>query len=131
MMTEKAKLIILFILIITLTLSGCFDQEEETSFVASVLEVNQSSLLVEPSEGSAELSSADRIIAHIGEAIIEDPEGNEVDITSVEVGDRVVIFYDGTVAESYPAQVWPFRVQLTDLDDKIKEVFNHEMSFKD
>ena len=118
MMTEKAKLIILFILIITLPLSGCFDQEEETSFVASVLEVNQSSLLVEPSEGSAELSSADRIIAHIGEAIIEDPEGNEVDITSVEVGDRVVIFYDGTVAESYPAQVWPFRVQLMDLDDE-------------
>jgi len=114
MITEKAKLIVYCILIIAFLLSGCSEQEEEISFVASVLEVNQTSLLVEPAEDSAELSSADRIATHLGEAVIEDPEGNEVGITAVEVGDRVVVFYDGTVAESYPAQVWPYRVQLMD-----------------
>jgi len=29
-----------------------------------------------------------------------------------------MIFYDGTIAESCPAQVWPFRVQLMDLEDE-------------
>lgn len=113
-MMKTYKLKICFILIIIFLISGCSDQKEETSFVASILEVYQSSLLVEPAEGSAELGSADRFIAHLGGAVIEDQEGNEVNITAVEVGDRVVIFYDGAVAESYPVQVWPFRVQLMD-----------------
>jgi len=113
-MRPTNKLIIYFILIIVCFFSGCSEKKEEVSFVATVLEVNQSSLLVEPAEGSAELSSADRIVAHAGDAIIEDKEGNEVDITAVEVGDEVVIFYDGVIAESYPAQVWSFRVQLVD-----------------
>ena len=113
-MRSANKLMIYLILIIVFFLTGCSEQEEEISFVATVLEVNQSSLLVEPAEGSAELGSADRFVAHLGDATIEDPEGNEIDIAAVEVGDRVVIFYDGTVAESYPAQVWPFRVQLMD-----------------
>ena len=61
----------------------------------------------EPAEGSAKLSSADRITAHTGEAAIEDPEGNEIDITAVEVGDRVVIFFDGTIdnhIDSFPVR---------------------------
>jgi len=47
---------------------------------------------VGPSEGSAELSSAERITAYTGEAAIEDQDNDEVDITVVEVGDRVVTF---------------------------------------
>lgn len=94
-------------------LVGCSNQEDDgVSFVATVLENNQSSLLVEPAEGSVELSSADRIVAHVSDAIIIDPEGIEVDITAVKVGDKVMIFYDGSIAESYPAQIWSFRVQL-------------------
>ena len=94
---------------------GCSNQEdEEVAFVATVLENNQSSLLVEPAEGSAELSSADRIVAHVSDAIIIDPEGIEVDITAVEVGDMVMIFYDGSIAESYPAQIRSHRVQIVD-----------------
>ncbi len=114
LMIEKAKLVICCVITITFLVSGCSEQKEEISFIASVLEVDQSSLLVEPAEGSAEMGSADRITAHLGEAIVEDKEGNEVDITAVEVGDKVAIFYDGTVAESDPAQVWPTRVQLMD-----------------
>ena len=114
-MIVTGKIIVCSILITICLLAGCSDQsEEEVTFVATVLEINQSSLLVEPAEGSAELSSADRIEAHIGDAIIIDPEGNEVDITAVEVGDEVMVVYDGVIAESYPAQVWSFRVQLMD-----------------
>lgn len=112
-MILKSKLVIYSIVIIIFLLSGCSDQkEEEVSFVANVLEINQSNLLVEPVEGSVELSSADRIVAHIGDAIIEDQEGDEVDITALEVEDKVMIFYDGMIAESYPALIWPFRVKL-------------------
>ena len=112
---KTSKLIIMFVLITLFLLVGCSNQEEEeVSFTATVLEINQSSLLVEPAEGSAELSSADRIIAHVGDAVIIDPEGNEVDITAVEVGDKVMIIYDVVTADSYPAQIWCIRVQLMD-----------------
>ena len=112
---KTGKLIIFSILITLFLLVGCSDQSgEEVFFIATVLEINQSSLLVEPAEGSAELSSADRIVAHVGDAIIIDPEGNEVDITAVEVGDKVMIIYDGVTADSYPAQIWCIRVQLMD-----------------
>lgn len=114
-MTIKGKLIMCSILLIILFLAGCSDRkDEESSFVATVLEINQSNLLVEPAEGSTELSSADRIVAHAGDAIFLDSEGAEVDISAVEVGDRVIIFYDGVIAESYPAQIWSFRVQIVE-----------------
>ncbi len=96
-------------------LVGCSNQEEEgVSFVAIVLENNQSNLLVEPAQGSVELSSADRIVAHVGDAVIIDPQGNELNISVVEAGSQVVIYYDGSIAESYPAQIWSFRIQLMD-----------------
>ncbi len=110
-----AKIVICSIFIMICLLVGCSDQEEEeVSFVATVLENNQSSLLVEPAESSVELSSADRIVAHVGDAVIIDPQGNEVDILDIEAGRQVVIYYDGMIAESYPEQVWSFRVQLMD-----------------
>lgn len=109
------KIMIFLVLVTVCLLAGCSDQgEEEVSFVATVLEINQSSLLVEPAEGSVELRSADRIVAHVSDATITDPESTEVDITAVEVGDKVMIFYNGEIAESYPAQIWSFRVQLMD-----------------
>ena len=115
MMTVATRIIICFIFIMMCVLVGCSNQEgEEVSFVATVLENNQSSLLVEPAEGSVESSSADRIVAHVSDAIITDPQGNKVDIAAVAVGDQVMIFYSGEIAESYPAQIWCFRVQLID-----------------
>jgi hypothetical protein len=115
MMTLATRIIICSIFIMACLLVGCSNQEdEEVSFLATVLENNQSSLLVEPVEGSVELSSADRIVAHVSDATVTDAKGSKVDITAVEVGDKVMIFYDGMIAESYPAQIWSFRVQLMD-----------------
>jgi len=115
MMTVATRIIICSIFIVMFVIVGCSSKEEEgVSFVATVLENNQSSLLVEPAEGSVELSSADRIVAHVDDAIIIDPQGNEVDITAVKAGRQVVIYYDGSIAESYPAQIWSFQIQLMD-----------------
>ncbi len=113
-MMTLAKIVICSIFIMICLLVGCSNQEEEVSFVATVLENNQSSLLVEPVEGSVELSSADRIVVYVSDAIIIDPQGNEINISVVEDGSQVVIYYDGSIAESYPAQIWRFRVQLMD-----------------
>ncbi len=115
MITLAKRIIICSIFIMLFLLVGCSNQEaEEYSFVATVLENNQSSLLVEPAEGSIELSSSDRIVAHVSDAMITDTKGNKVDITAIAVGDQVMIVYSGEIAESYPAQIWSFRVQLMD-----------------
>ncbi len=112
-MTVATRIIICFFFIMMFVLVGCSSQEEEgVSFIATVLENNQSSLLLEPAEGSIELNSSDKIVAHVGEAIITDPQGNKVDITAVVVGRQVMIFYSGEIAESYPAQIWCSQVQL-------------------
>ncbi len=114
-MTVATRFIICSTFIMMFVLVGCSSQEEEgVSFIATVLENNQSSLLVEPAEGSTELSSSDRFVAHVGDAIITDPQGNKVDITAVKAGRQVMIIYSGEIAESYPAQIWCSQVQLID-----------------
>jgi len=114
MMTVVTRIVICFTIIMVCLLMGCSNQGKEVSLIATVLENNQSSLLVEPAEGSVELSSADRIVAHVGDAIINDQQGNKVYITAVAVGDQVMIIYSGEIAESYPAQIWCSQVQLMD-----------------
>lgn len=81
------------------------EDREEVSFVATVIEINDSKLLVEPVEGSDELRSADKISVSTGQAKILDSQDKEISIENIVVGDRVEIVYDGTIAESYPAQI--------------------------
>jgi len=113
-MMTVAKFVICSIFLMICLLVGCSNQEEEVFFIATVLENNQSSLLVEPAEGSVELSSSDRIVVHVGDSVVVDPQGNEVNINVVEAGSQVEIYYDGSIAESYPAQIWSFRIRLID-----------------
>lgn len=89
------------------------EEPEGQVLEATVLEViGQDQLLVEPVEGSSELGSADRIVAHTNEAVVLDAAGEETAIESYEVGSVVLITYDGSIAESYPAQIWAQEVQL-------------------
>lgn len=67
-----------------------------SSFNATVLEIHDGYYLVEPVEGSWELSSADRI---------EVPIRNAVPSPEPEVGDTIEIEYSGDILESYPAQI--------------------------
>lgn len=95
------------VVIILVILTGCanLQKKDETSFSATVLENDQSSLLVQPEEGSSELRSADKITVYIKGVTLLDSEGGETTIDDIVKGDKVQIFYNGQIAESYPAQI--------------------------
>ena len=67
-----------------------------TTFTATVLEVSEGYLLVEPVEGDAMLATADRILVSVSGLTL--PDG-------VAEGAVVAITFDGFVRESYPAQI--------------------------
>ena len=117
-MRNLSKTLLGLVLLITLSLVACQGQEtspgesEAVVLEATVLEViGQGQLLVEPVEGSPELGSADRIVAHTNEAVVYDAAGEETTIEEYAVGSRVKITYDGSIAESYPAQIWAEKVE--------------------
>lgn len=72
------------------------DENGKATFQATILEVRDGYYLVEPVDGSTELNSADQITVPITN-INPSPEP--------EVGDVLEIEYDGSIAESYPAQI--------------------------
>lgn len=72
------------------------DGENQESFQASVVEILEGYILVEPLEGEAVRGSADRIILH-NEAIRDLPE--------LQVGDLLRIDFNGDILETYPAQL--------------------------
>ena len=97
-----------------------FELMEGSSFIANVLENTGNSLLVEPEKGSAELSSADKIIVDIRAAALVDAADTEITISDLEAGKQVEIFYHGGIAESYPAQIQGcYRVRLLDSTGEI------------
>lgn len=71
------------------------DNNTENSFVATIIEINGSCVVVEPVADSAILSSSDKI--SFGTQDLEDIE--------VEIGSVVKVTYTGSVMESYPAQI--------------------------
>lgn len=97
------KKILLFVLSICVLLSGCGidssnagKDNDQSTFKAAVLEINENSILVEPLEGEDALKSADRISVSTTEIDISD---------SLSEGDIVEIIYSGGIMESYPAQI--------------------------
>ena len=97
---------LLLILILSLILTACGTSsgdgesevggDETVTFQATILEIQDGYYLVEPVEGSAELNSADQITI---------PMINMNPSPEPEVGDVLEIEYDGSIAESYPAQI--------------------------
>ena len=69
---------------------------ETVTFQATIIEIQDGYYLVEPIEGSTELNSADQITI---------PMINMNPSPEPEVGDVLEIEYDGSIAESYPAQI--------------------------
>lgn len=76
----------------------------EHSFTATVLEVGESSALVQPVSDSAELKSSDKISFGI----------SELEKLDVEVGSVVKVTYTGEIMESYPARIHATSWQLSD-----------------
>ena len=75
----------------------------ETTFHATVLEVHDGWLLVEPLEGEDILASADRFMVSL--AGVEE-------IPDLEAGDEVAVTFDGMIRESYPAQITATGIEL-------------------
>lgn len=102
-MRKQVLAILVLSLILTVTACGTssggeseFVGNEKATFQATILEIHDGYYLVEPVAGSTELNSADQITV---------PMTNMNPSPEPEVGDILEIEYDGSIAESYPAQI--------------------------
>ena len=102
----KRYWIVLLALLCILSLTACkaASKEDVHSFEATVLEVHDTYLLVEPAEGAWERSSSDKI-----EVSLQDKTSWPIP----QVGDTVNVFYNGELMETYPARVGKlYRVEI-------------------
>ena len=76
--------------------------DAEEKFVATILEINGSSVLVEPIEGELERLSSDKITFGI----------DKLEKIDVKAGSLVEVTYTGGIMESYPAQIRAIRWKL-------------------
>lgn len=76
---------------------------EDYRMAATVLEVHETYLLVEPVEGDPALASADRFAVSVADV---------EDLPELKEGDRIAVTYDGFIRESYPAQITASGVEL-------------------
>ena len=114
---KKSKALIVCLVLMAVILAGCADRRSDDghSFTATVLEIDEASLLVQPDEGADELRSADKIYVYTGDADLVNARDGKITMDDIKVGARVEIFYDGAIAESYPAQLQGcFKVRLLD-----------------
>ena len=106
---------ILWIILVAIVLSVtavCFLMDPATNeeapkavFTATVVESSKTWIMVEPDIGTPERNSSDRISVSL---YVHYTDG-EIAATGVfgefQAGDRVKITYDGSILESYPAQL--------------------------
>nr|WP_317380119.1 hypothetical protein [uncultured Faecalimonas sp.] len=117
---QKSKLVgrILGILLIVVGIwVGCSGQNEiskiNPAFQATVLEVHEKSVLVEPLEGEEIRKSADKISVSLD--LVSTKE-----VPKLEEGTRVSIVYNGDVQESYPAKIKTvFAIYLVDANGEV------------
>lgn len=92
-----------------------FDMKELASlfvqqFKAVVIEGGDR-LLVAPEEGSSAFASSDRISVGLVGAELVDEKGKVMTADQFKPGDLLRISYDGTIRESYPAQISALRIE--------------------
>lgn len=86
---------------------------QEPHFAGSVTEVYDNAILVSVNEGEEEGKSSDLISVSLNVKLKES-------MTDFAVGDRVIVYYNGEIAESYPAQVnTVYAIVLTSPDMQI------------
>ncbi|MDR1422606.1 MAG: YobA family protein [Coriobacteriales bacterium] len=71
---------------------------DEPHFAGVVLEVHDSSILVQVNEGEEARGSSDLMSVSLNVELSDS-------VTHFTTGDEVIVYFDGTIAESYPAQV--------------------------
>jgi ribosomal protein L21E len=105
MISKKTPWIVLGILIlIGLMLAYIFkpmtmnDIYKEPNFSGVVTAVFDKAIIVSVNEGEDELLSSDKVSVSLNVKL-------KNSMTQFEIGDNVKVFYDGVIAESYPAQI--------------------------
>lgn len=99
--------IILTVCISVFMLVGCgakehMDEPGKTSFNATVLEVGENFLLVEPGVDEEERKSCDKI--EVGLSDMGKDESADL-FRTIKVGDMVCITYNGEIMETYPGKI--------------------------
>jgi hypothetical protein len=115
---KKIGILMLMLLIVSGSFIGCksFNDDDNTNneqqaFEANVIESGDR-LLISPDKDSVAYSSADKISVATIETEIIDDKGNTAEIDILNPGDRIKVFYNGVIAESYPAQITADRIEL-------------------
>lgn len=104
----------LLLIIALFSFNGC-SRGSKVSFMANVLENNQTSILVEPLKDSNEIKSSDKISVSVVDTVLLNNKGEKIGISGIEAGKQVKITYNGQIAESYPAQIHKcYKIQLID-----------------
>lgn len=70
----------------------------EPSFTGIVTEVYDNSILVSVNDGEEVLNSSDLMVVSLDVELKDS-------MTTFNIGDEVTVYFDGTIAESYPAQI--------------------------
>ncbi len=79
--------------------------KEEYIFNAEIDDVNGTSLKLKVEEDSGAVKSADKIVVDFEGVESVDSQGNKVKADDVANFKNVTVYYDGTIMETYPAQV--------------------------
>lgn len=103
---KKPIVAVVLVMLATFLLLGCHQKDDKATFSATVMRVDETSVLVRPAEETSERKSADLISIGLTDAEITDAKGNVLSVPSLAVGLRVDITYSGPIALSYPAQIY-------------------------
>lgn len=97
---------------------GTVEDQAYVEFQARIIEIAEGTMLVEPVEGDQESKSSDRISV---------PIRNMEPSPEPQVGDLVEIRYDGTIMESYPAQLGEvYQIRVLKEADTSPQAFSPE-----
>ena len=101
--------------------SGGPDANGEFYFLATVLRTTENSVLVEPVDGADERRYCDQIWVSL------DLRSGDT-VPRIRVGDQLKIIYDGSIAESYPAQInRVYRIEVLNrvmTDDHVQHIMD-------
>ena len=98
------KTILIFILVFCILyflIEFGIKNEDEHSFIGTIIEVSSSYIIVEPNEDEEEIKSSDKFRIELKNNNIPYKVGTEVNIT-----------YEGMINESYPAKIETTKIEI-------------------
>ena len=131
-MNKKSKIIILvsLLLITSLLLIACDGTLEEIMSMESIIkEPNFEGIIEEINDNSLLIKTEDSKVSSDLISVLLSSKLKEIYNPNYKIGDEVVVYYDGSIAESYPAQVQSHVVLVKELD-KLEDNFVNKFAYK-